>query len=53
MPDQDQPATEDERPSTAAVAPGDIEPVVEAGDERGELSGGGEITDVAGESPSS
>lgn len=51
--DEQQPVHEPERPTNADVAPGDLDPVVEDGQELGEVAGGGEITDVGGDSPSS
>lgn len=48
-----QPVHEPERPTNTDVAPGDLDPVVEDGQELGEVAGGGEITDVGGDSPSS
>lgn len=48
-----QPAHQDERPEHADVAPGEIDPVVEDGEDLGEVAGGGEITDLGGDSPSS
>lgn len=56
MPEMHQPPSGPEDPDTVEPAAGDIvDPVVddESGEELGELAGGGEVTDLGGDSPSS
>lgn len=54
MPDHEQPEHADaDAPADAADVPTELEPVVEDGEELGEISGGGDITDLGGDSPSS
>lgn len=58
MPDQPTPATRSDDPpteaTTAVVADQPVAPVTdEDGEDLGEVSGGGEVTDLGGDSPSS
>ena len=56
MPEMHQPPSGPEDPDTVEPATDDqVEPVTDerTGDELGEVSGGGEITDLGGDSPSS
>lgn len=58
MPDMHQPPSRPDEPDTVeptSEADEQVEPVTDerTGDELGEVSGGGEVTDLAGDSPSS
>ena len=56
MPEMHQPSSDPDEPDAVEPTTDEqVEPVTddETGDELGELSGGGEITDLGGDSPSS